>query len=102
MMLWQFRCYVSARGTDEIRAWYDQQQPKVRAKFLSQLKTLGQLQAHEWRPPRFRWLSGDAKGLGEMRFEVARVQHRPLGFQTQRTFVITFCAREMNDKFVPR
>lgn len=38
-----------------------------------------------------------------MRFEVGRVQYRPLGFQAgEVTFTFVFCATERGDKFVPR
>lgn len=84
--MWAFRCYRSERGIDEIRAWYDRQTPKVRGKFLSRLKSLGQFQPHEWVLPYFRWLHGECEGIGEVRFEVMRVQHRPLGFQDQEWF----------------
>jgi hypothetical protein len=100
--IWAFRCYRSERGVDEIKAWYDRQTPKVRGKFLSRLRTLGQFQAHQWREPYFRWLHGDYEEIGEIRFEVARVQHRPLGFRgAGRVFTLVICAREVNDRFVP-
>jgi hypothetical protein len=101
--IWTFRCYRSERAIDEIKVWYEGQTPKVRGKFLSRLKTLSQLQPHEWSVPYFRWLHGECEGIGEIRFEVMRVQHRPLGFQTPgMVFTLVLCAREMNDRFVPR
>jgi hypothetical protein len=102
--IWTFRCYRSERGIDEIKAWYCEQPAKVRGKFLSRLKTLSQLPPHEWRPPYFRWLHGECEGLGEIRFEVMRTQYRPLGFQESKglIFTLVMCAREVNDRFVPR
>jgi hypothetical protein len=101
--IWTFRCYRSERGVDEIRAWYDGQTPKVRGKFLSRLKTLSQLQPHEWSVQYFRWLHGECEGIGEIRFEVMKVQHRPLGFQALgMVFTLVICVREVNDRFVPR
>jgi hypothetical protein len=100
--IWAFRCYRSERGIDEIRAWYDRQTPRVRGKFLSRLKTLGQFQPHEWVLPYFRWLHGECEGIGEVRFEVMRVQHRPLGFQGPgRVFTLVISASEVNNRFVP-
>ena len=100
---WAFRCYRSERGVDEVRAWYQSQPPEVQGKFLSRLRTLGQLQPHQWREPYFRWLTGECEGLGEIRFEVRRVQHRPLGFEGPGLiFTLVMCAREVNDRFVPR
>ena len=101
--IWAFRCYRSERGIDEIRAWFDAQSAKVRGKFLSRLRTLGQSQPHQWAPPYFRWLHGECEGIGEIRLEVMNVQHRPLGFQGPRlTFTLVLCAREINRRFVPR
>jgi len=97
-----FRCYVSPEGVDEIRAWYERQPPKVRGKFLSRLKTLSQLQVNDWKLPLFRWLHDDCVPLGEVRFKVQNVQHRPLGFRAGASvFTITFCAQEKSNKFVP-
>jgi hypothetical protein len=101
--VWTFRCYLSERGVDEIRDWYCRQTPKVRGKFLSRLRTLSQLQLHEWGMPYFRWLHGECEGLGEIRFELARAQHRPLGYRSRgNVFTLVLCAREVNDRFVPR
>jgi|SRR5665213_1633770 len=101
--IWAFRCYRTEREVDEVRAWFDQQPPKVRGKFLSRLKTLGQFQPHEWVPPYFRWLHGECEGIGEVRFEMMKTQHRPLGFQGPGlVFTLVLCAREVNDRFVPR
>jgi len=98
-----FRCYVSPAGVDEIRAWYEQQPKKVRGKFLSRLKTLGQLPMNSWQLPPFRWLHGECHPLGEVRFEVLKVQHRPLGFRVgERTFTLTIVAQEKSNRFVPR
>src|SRR5208282_5135505 len=101
-VVWSFRSYVSARGVDEIKAWYDTESGKVQGKFLSRLKVLRQWPGHQWKPPYFRWLSGECDELGEIRFEVARVQHRPLGYQGPgQLFTLTICAQESNDRFVP-
>jgi hypothetical protein len=101
-VLWTIRCYVSEGGIDEIRAWYGRQSPKVQGKFLSRLRTLAQLDLKEWQFPLFRWLRGDCAPLGEIRFKVQNVQHRPLGYRAgDRVFVLTFCANEKSDRFVP-
>lgn len=92
----------SPKGVDEIRAWYERQSSGVKAKFLSRLTTLVQLDVKDWNVPLFRWLRGDGAPLGEVRFEVQRVQHRPLGFRVgERVFTLTFCATEKGNKFVP-
>ena len=101
--IWRFRCYISERGIDEIRAWYCEQSPKVQGKFLSRLRTLSQFRPHEWRLPYFRWLHGECEGLGEIRFELARVQHRPLGYRdSEMSFTLVLCAKEVNNRFFPR
>lgn len=101
--IWTFRCYLSARGDDEIRAWYCGQSPKAQGKFLSRLRTLSQLRSHEWGLPYFRWLHGECEGLGETRFEVAKAQHRPLGYgDPGMSFTLVLCAREVNGRFVPK
>jgi hypothetical protein len=100
--VWTIRCYVSPGGVDEIRAWYDGQSPKVRGKFLSRLRTLTQLELKDWKLPLFRWLHSDCVPLGEIRFEVQNVQHRPLGYRADaHVFTLTFCATEKSDRFVP-
>lgn len=102
--LWEFRCYVSTRGVDEIRAWYESQSPRVQAKFLSRLKTLAGMPAHEWKVPLFKWLHGECQGLGEIRFCADNIQHRPLGFKgpPEGGFTLALCAEERGGKFVPR
>lgn len=100
-VLWEFRCYVSSAGTNEIRAWFNNQSKAVQGKFISRLRTLRQLEENLWKPKPFRWLRHECSGLGEIRFEVGNVQQRPLGFRTDMAFTIVFCAIEKSDKFVP-
>jgi hypothetical protein len=101
-LLWTVRCYISPGGIDEIRAWYDRQPPKVKAKFLSRLKALAHLELNDWKLPLFRFLHGKCIPLGEVRFEVQKVQHRPLGYRAAaRVFTLVFCAIEKSDRFVP-
>jgi hypothetical protein len=101
--LWTIRCYVSAKGVDEVRAWYEAQPLKARGKFLSRLTTLVQLEVKDWKLPLFRWLHDECVPLGELRFNVQNVEHRPLGFRAnERTFTLTYCATEKSDRFVPR
>ena len=102
-VLWTFRCYVSPRGVDEIRAWYDGQSAAVRAKFDSRLKFLAQRERAEWKREPFDSLHGECEGLGEIRFKADKVQHRPLGFFSgEKIFTLVFCAEERGNKFVPK
>jgi hypothetical protein len=100
-VVWEFRCYVNGAGTNEIRAWFDKQPSSVRGKFISRLQTLRQLDPELWVPKPFRWLRRECSGLGEIRFEVGNVQQRPLGFRTDFTFTIVFCAIEKGGKLLP-
>jgi hypothetical protein len=101
---WRFRCYVSDDGVDQIRAWYYAQSTQCQAKFLARLRALERLPANEWKPELFRWLRGEAQGLGEIRFFADRIQQRPLGFRGPEpdVFTIIFPAKEKGDRFVPR
>jgi hypothetical protein len=101
VVLWQFRCYVSSNGEDEIRTWFDKQTKAVQGKFISRLQSLRQTEPELWLPKPFRWLRHECTGLGEIRFDVGRVQHRPLGFRSDMTFVLVFCAIEKGNKFIP-
>jgi hypothetical protein len=100
-VVWEFRCYVNAAGSDEIRAWFDRQPKAVQGKFISRLQSLRQLDPELWVPKPFRWLRRECAGLGEIRFEVGNVQQRPLGFRADFTFTMVVCAIEKGGKFVP-
>ncbi len=101
-ILWSFRCYRSANGTDEVRAWYDGGSKQLRARFLSRMKTLAQIERNEWHKNWYKDLHGACSGLGEIRFFADNVQQRPLGFHSgDAEFTILFCAKEKGGKFVP-
>jgi hypothetical protein len=102
--LWTFRHYVSDRGVDEIRTWYDNQSANVRATFSSRLRFFSQNPQPNWPSKFFKLLKAKpCQGLGEMRMFVDKVQHRPLCFFGENkvlTFVI--CAIEKGGNFVPK
>ncbi len=101
-ILWSFRCYRSADGTDEIRAWYDGGSKQLQARFLSRMKMLALLPRAEWNENLYKNLHGPCSGLGEIRFLADKVQQRPLGFHSGGAeFTILFCAKEKGGKFVP-
>ena len=101
-LIWTFRTYVSPRGEDEVRTWFDQQSGRVRAKFRSRLRVLGQQERSAWDRPYFALLSGTGAGLGEIRFNADGTEHRPLGFfMPGNVFTIVICALERNGRFVP-
>src|SRR4051812_7365399 len=100
-VLWRIRSYVSARGIDEIAAWYDAQTPRTQAKFLTRLRFLAQTPRLGWKREPFDLLRG--YDIGEIRFNSDGVQHRPLGFFSPGSiFTIVFCAQEKNGRFVPK
>lgn len=101
-ILWSFRCYRSADGTDEIKAWYDGGSKRLQAKFLSRMRILAQLPRVEWNENLYKDLHGPCGGLGEIRFFADKVQQRPLGFHSGAAeFTILFCAKEKGGRFVP-
>jgi hypothetical protein len=101
-VLWEFRCYVSVNGTDEIRRWYEAQRGQVQAKFLSRLKMLSTLPFSEWNENFHKALHGNCAGLNEIRFKAAKVQQRPLGFRSGKfEFTLLLCAKEKSNRFVP-
>lgn len=100
-VLWTIRCYVSARGTDEIRAWHDAQSTRVQAKFRGRLRFLCQTPRAGWKREPFDMLHG--YDLGEIRFNADGVEYRPLGFFSPgMVFTLVICATEKGGKFVPR
>ena len=102
ILLWSFRCYRSADGTDEVKAWFDGGSKQLRSRFISRMKTLAQLPRNEWHDNLFKTLHGECDGLGEIRFEADKVQQRPLGFHSGNAeFTILFCAKEKGGRFVP-
>jgi len=82
--------------------WLSNQSAAVRAKFLSRWKVLRQTPVKDWRRDPYSDLRGDGDGLGEIRFFVDKVQHRPIGYHDRNTFVLVFFAIEKGDKFEPR
>lgn len=101
-VLWNFRCYVSVRGTDEIRAAYNNYPKKAQVKFHSRLKALRTMPRSQWVRPYVGVLFKPCEGLWEIRFNCQGVEHRPLGFfQDATTFVLVFWAIEKGSRFVP-
>src|SRR5690349_1920016 len=81
MDMWTFRCYISKAGTDEIRAWYELQEPDVRADFLAVIEVLRVIPEPYWRKPDYCRLQGvPCKGLGELRLKVNGVHYRIFGY----------------------
>jgi hypothetical protein len=103
---WAVRCSANARGKDLFDQDYSDQAPEVRAEFHAVLNgLLAQADITGWcRPRGFDRLSGKKyRALGELRFKVGNVQHRPLGFfgPEQRTFTLLIWATERDGNFAP-
>jgi hypothetical protein len=99
---WTFRSYVDRDGTDVIKEWFDGATKQARGGFRSKLRILGSLPKGEWRRPLFDTLSGDCKGLWEVRFDAAGVPWRPLGFfDGTAVFILVICATKDGDRWKP-
>jgi hypothetical protein len=70
----RFLDFRSAAGNNLIAAWYCAQSVECRAMFDSLLDTLSEMR--EWRYPEFKRLDD---GLGEIRWQEGKVQHRVIG-----------------------
>jgi hypothetical protein len=105
MPAWAVRCFRTEGGRDLFDRDYDRQALKVRAEFRAALNgLLAQEDITGWcRPNGFDRLSGRYRELGKLRFRVASVQHRPLGFfgPERKTFTLLIWATERDGKFDP-
>lgn len=104
LRLWTFRFYKSATGRPVMRDWYDQQADEVQAKFDTVLEYLSQREHHEWGRPEFAPLKGKHAGLGELRFDFAKIEYRPIGcFGPDRSdFTILVGATKKGRNYDPR
>jgi hypothetical protein len=106
MAAWVVRCFCNIRGADLFDREFSRQSIEVRAEFRSTLKgLLAQIDITGWcRPNGFDRLSGKKyRELGKLRFKVANVQHRPLGFfgPERNVFTLLTWATERDGKFDP-
>src|ERR1700674_2902136 len=87
MPIWAVRCFRTEGGRDLFDRDYGRQEDIT-----------------GWcRPNGFDRLSGKYRALGKLRFKVASVQHRPLGFfgPERKTFTLLIWATERDGKFDP-
>jgi hypothetical protein len=105
MPTWAVRCFGAAGGRNLFDQDYSEQLPEVRADFRAVLNgLLAQEDITGWcRPNGFDRLSGKYREIGKLRFKVANVQHRPLGFfgPERRIFTLLIWATERDGKFNP-
>ena len=72
------RCYVSPAGNNKIADWYNDlsaQEQSDADEFLKNMRL-----TPDWEMPNYRPRLRDAKGLGELRWQSEKKQHRILGF----------------------
>src|ERR1700746_3580282 len=102
---WRVRCFANVRGDDLFDRDFVAQTPGVRAEFRAVLNgLLFQEDIRGWcRPNGFDRLSGKYRELGKLRFKIANVQHRPLGFfgPQQKIFTLLIWSTERDGKFDP-
>ena len=105
MPVWVIRCFRAAGGGDLFDRDYRRQVAEVRAEFRAALNgLLAQEDITGWcRSNGFDRLSGKYRELGKLRFKVANVQHRPLGFfgPERKMFTLVIWATERDGKFDP-
>ncbi len=102
MKFWRFYDYCSPAGNNLIEEWYADQGAEVQAVFDATLNNLAGLRSWHDRSD-FSMLHGRHAGLGEIRFKVANVQYRPVGFfgQERNTFVLLICASKKQRIYKP-
>jgi hypothetical protein len=101
---WTFRSFISGGDRCVVQAWYDDQEPEVKAEFDTALERLRVLPPERWDWPYVGKLRKECSGLIEIRFKVNNVQHRPLGCTgpLRLEFTILFFATERGNKIHPR
>lgn len=100
---WTFSAYISPAGKRRFSEWYDHLHAEAQGAFDVLLEHLIQRPRNEWRRPEFDILSGKYAGMGELRFDVARVEHRPLGFfgPSRAEFTLLIGATKKGQKYDP-
>jgi hypothetical protein len=104
LSLWRFNGYIHPGGRDAIADWYRHQDERVQGAFDVVLEHLQQRVRADWRRPAFDLLSGKMRGIGEVRFQANRVQHRILGFfgPANAEFTLLIAASKKGRSYNPR
>lgn len=99
--MWTFRCYNNSHGEDEINEWYNAQGYNVQAEMDAVIEYLGERPRAEWVRPKFAPLSGNCKGLYEIRFKVNNIQYRILGFfgPKRLVFNMVYVFKKKSDEY---
>jgi hypothetical protein len=110
MVSWKWKSYrQNAKARVLVFEWLEAQTLFVKEEFRASIRFLDGQPPQNWRRPFVAPLSGGKKqkatgcnGLFEIRFEVNKVQYRPLGyFSGKCEFTIVYFAEERGGKFDP-
>jgi hypothetical protein len=102
MKIWNFKVFVSDRGTREIDDWLDGLPPKAKAKIKKRITYLEIWDIDKWKRPYISKLKGSDK-IWEIRVEFNNIQYRPLGCLGPKSneFTLLIGAREKGDRLEP-
>lgn len=102
-MTWLFKNFCDDKDRDIIAPEVARLVPKARAKFYERLNGFKDQPQHLWNGKRSKQLVG-YPGLLEIRFLVANIQYRPIGFfgPNRNDFTFLIWATEQGDEFVPK
>jgi len=81
----KIRCYVSPAGRNKIADWYNELSPSERADADAFIGTMRKVK--EWNMPDYRPSLRGGGGLGELRWESSKKQHRLIGFFRGDAFI---------------
>ena len=102
MKIWNFKVFVSDRGTKEIDNWLDSLPPKVKAKIKKRITYLEISELSKWVRPYVAKLHG-SDDIWEIRVIFANVQYRPLGCfgPKENDFTLLIGAEEKGGRLEP-
>lgn len=101
---WTYRCYVDGRRPNLWQRWYDEN-PEAQGKHDGRFMVLEQQDRWESPSPSWKPLSGDMKGLSEVRFEGKdRRAWRVFGHtnQTAQIFTVLSIGFHKDRKYTPK
>jgi len=108
MNLWTFKSFVDGNGVKIVRQWCDEADDAVWEAFVTHCEYLAPRAITAWVMPYTRILGGGKRskknctGLVEFRFDVGKVEYRPLGYYSgDMEFTFVFFAEERGGEFVP-
>ena len=98
-----FYDYVDINGVNIVKAWLDQLEPKARAKLITRLNALEQMNRLDWKMPMTEVLKGDKDSLIAVRAKSQGVQYRLLGYDgpNRGEFTLLAWCTEQNNRYVP-